>query len=78
MEKLKQKIHYLISKKNTLWTAAFLSTSGTISLIFKLKSGLTEQIMFITGIIVSVFLLNSCINCEIFIKSLIEKINEDE
>lgn len=51
--------------------------AGTISLIFKLKEGLTEQIMFITGIIFSILLINGCINRDNFIKKLINKMEKE-
>lgn len=74
MEKIKQKINYLINKRNSFWATAMLTISGTLTLLLKLKEGVIVYILIIAGIIASSILINSCILHENYIEKLINKL----
>lgn len=78
MEKLKQKINYLISKRNSLWTTGVLSIGGTASLLLKLNEGLMVHLLLIPGIILSVILMKGCMIQEELIEKLIKEFEEEK
>jgi len=78
IEKLKQRINYQISRKTTLWTITLLSTSGTVSLLFKFNEGLIEKIMLGVGFLFSLFFINASLSCEELIRKLINEIGKEK
>lgn len=77
MEKLKQKINYLIHKRNSLWATAMLAIGGTVNLILRVKEGLIVHLFILAGIIFSVLLIKGCIRHENYIEKLINHIKDE-
>lgn len=70
-ETLKQKINYELSLRNSNFTLALVTASGTISLFFHLKS-ITEIIMFTLGFFLSLGFFNGTFQKEDLIEKLIK------
>lgn len=78
MEKVKQKINYLISKRNSLWATGVLTIGSTVSLLLKLNEGSMVHFLLIVGIILSVILMRGCMMQEELIEKLIKKLEEEK
>ena len=70
---LREKIHFEIHIRNTMWTVFLLVATGTVSLIFRLDEGNIERIFFVIGIVLFFLFLNGCFKKEAFIEDLIKK-----
>jgi len=78
MEKLKQEINYQMQLRNAQWAVFLLLAAGTASLVFRLKEGFTEQIMFVAGIISIFIIIKGCFKRDEYIVKLINKIGKEK
>jgi hypothetical protein len=74
MEKLKQEINYLISKRNSLWATGVLTIGSTASLLLRLNEGLMVHLLLIAGIFLSIMLIKGCMIQEELIEKLIKNL----
>jgi len=78
MEKLKHEINYQMLLRNAQWAGFLLLAAGTASLVFRLKDGLVEQIMFVLGIILILAILKGCFKRDEYIVKLINKLEKEK
>ncbi|MEI8390650.1 MAG: hypothetical protein WCG23_12305 [bacterium] len=78
MEKLKQEINYQVQLRNAQWTVFLLLATGTTSLVFKIKEGLIELIMFILGLIFILIIIKGCFKRDEYIVKLINKLEKEK
>jgi len=74
MEKLKQKINYLINRRNSFWATAMLTLGGVAMLLLRLNGGFIVYLLILVGLLASGILINGCIKQEELIEKLINKL----
>jgi len=74
MEKLKQKINYLINRRNSFWATAMLTLGGVAMLLLRLNGGFIVYLLIILGIVLSIILIIGCMKQEELIVKLINKL----
>jgi len=68
MEKVKQKINYLINRRNSYWATSMLT--------LRLNEGFIVYALILGGLITSGILINGCIKHEAYIEKLITRLEE--